>query len=144
MPPRKKKRKNRDGDVIEEIVDRLMDHPRTQTVLDQATAYFDDFGVIIDRVARRVITQDAERERRYQRLLSELKASRARAATFKPPKECPREVLGFSPAEKLTVEIVKKRQRDLVKIFHPDRGGNTAAMQRYNAAASELLKQLGG
>lgn len=59
-----------------------------------------------------------------------------------PPKEDPRDVLGFGPAAKLTRAMVKERQRELAKLMHPDHGGSTKALQRLNAAAQELLAGL--
>jgi curved DNA-binding protein CbpA len=53
-----------------------------------------------------------------------------------------REVLGFAPGAKLTRELVKARQRELAKLWHPDRGGSTAATQRLNVAAKKLLDSL--
>jgi hypothetical protein len=58
------------------------------------------------------------------------------------PEPDPRDVLGFAPGAKLTREIVKSRQRELAKIFHPDRQGSTAAMQRLNSATKKLLETL--
>lgn len=78
-------------------------------------------------------------------MLRELEAARARQ-TRRPPeplkRENPRQVLGFGAADRLTIEIVKKRQREFAKIVHPDRGGSTEAMQRINCAAAELIKEL--
>lgn len=54
----------------------------------------------------------------------------------------PREVLGFHPGAKLTREMIKTRQRDLAKLFHPDHGGSTLATQRLNVAAKKLLESL--
>lgn len=50
--------------------------------------------------------------------------------------------MGFSPGQPLTRAIVKKRRNELAGLFHPDRGGSDAAMQRVNAAADQLLAQL--
>ena len=58
------------------------------------------------------------------------------------PEPDPRDVMGFSPDTKLTREMVKTRQRELAKLFHPDRGGSTAATQRLNVAAKRLLDSL--
>lgn len=143
MPRRKK---DESPDLIEELVDRLMDHPRTQGILDQATTYFDGFGVLIDKAARRAVTRDHQLETKYKRVLAELEKSRARAQT-KPAAEDPvwaRTVLGFSETELLTVKKIKARQREFAKIVHPDKGGNTDVMQRYNAAAAMLVKRMGG
>jgi len=55
----------------------------------------------------------------------------------------PRAILGFEPGIQLTAAMVKARQRDLAKIFHPDKqNGSTAAMKRVNEAVNELLKSL--
>ncbi len=59
-----------------------------------------------------------------------------------PPKESPRDVLGFDPKTKLTKAMVKERQRTLAKLWHPDHGGSTKALQRLNAAVAEILPTL--
>jgi hypothetical protein len=51
----------------------------------------------------------------------------------------PRSVLGFSPGERLTTDMVKKRYRELARQHHPDVGGSTAKMQEINIAADELM-----
>ena len=48
--------------------------------------------------------------------------------------------LGFEVREKLTLELVKARRRELAMKHHPDRGGTVEAMQKINAAA-DLLEQ---
>jgi hypothetical protein len=54
-----------------------------------------------------------------------------------------RELLGFEPNEKLTVELVQKRKQALARVFHPDmQGGSTARMTLINAAADRLLAKL--
>lgn len=54
-----------------------------------------------------------------------------------------REILGFEPNERLTVELVRARKQALAKIFHPDaKGGSDAQMKRINAAADALLVKL--
>ena len=58
--------------------------------------------------------------------------------------EDPRAVLGFEPDASLTVADVKRRQRDLAAILHPDAGGANAAMSRVNRAAEALISQLRG
>lgn len=150
MPRRKPRARHLepDFDPIQTIVERIMDHPQTQKVLDQASAYFDDFGIIIDRAARRGVEAttrgDPRAEARYRRLVEELKRSEARrqAQAKAVPEETPRQILGFGPAEPLTKDLVKKRHRAYAAIVHPDKGGNTEIMQRYNVAAAALLKEL--
>lgn len=58
------------------------------------------------------------------------------------PEEDPRVVLGFAADARLTPAMVKERKRELAKLFHPDKHGSAAAMQRVNAAADLLLKNL--
>jgi len=61
-----------------------------------------------------------------------------------PPKiqEDPREVLGFPPDKPLTKSEIKARQKELARVFHPDRGGSVRSMQRVNDAAAALLAQI--
>lgn len=54
----------------------------------------------------------------------------------------PRIVLGFGPSDKLTVEVVKARHRELARKHHPDRGGSVARMQEINAAVDSLLASM--
>lgn len=56
--------------------------------------------------------------------------------------EDPRTVLGFKMGEPITKAKIKERQRELAKLFHPDKGGSDEAMQRVNAAADILLKEI--
>ena len=63
-------------------------------------------------------------------------------ATTKQNTSTSREVLGFSPTEPLDKAKIKSRKKALAAIFHADKGGNDAAMQRVNLAADELLKTL--
>lgn len=68
-----------------------------------------------------------------------------RSEPVQPPpsvKESPRDVLGFDPKVKLTKAMVKERQRTLAKLWHPDHGGSTKALQRLNAAVAELMPTL--
>jgi len=54
----------------------------------------------------------------------------------------PRIALGFSPGQKLTVEQVKKRHRELARQHHPDRGGSVKSMAAINHAVDQLLADL--
>ena len=57
-------------------------------------------------------------------------------------REDPRVVLGIPPSQPLTAAVIKQRRKALAAIYHPDRGGSDAAMQRINQAADALLAQL--
>jgi hypothetical protein len=52
-------------------------------------------------------------------------------------------VLGFSPTEQLSLEILTRRRRELARKHHPDRGGSVVKMQAVNAAADVLEAELG-
>jgi hypothetical protein len=56
--------------------------------------------------------------------------------------EDPRQILHFSPDQALTVDQVRKRQRQLARLAHPDLGGSKEAMLRINDAADRLISQL--
>jgi hypothetical protein len=59
------------------------------------------------------------------------------------PLQRARELLGFEPTERLTVEKIQKRKQALARVFHPDMaGGSEAQMKRINAAADALLAKL--
>lgn len=150
MPPRKRRRAAED-DPVTEVVDQLMDHPQTQRVLDRAAAFFDGFGELIDRTADRALQRGLDlSEQRIRKAMAErVAAPRVKAVPKRPPpppppapKESARQVLGFGPTEAVTAGQVKDRQRALAKILHPDKGGNTSAMQRINEAATALLKEI--
>lgn len=57
--------------------------------------------------------------------------------------DSPRAVLGLPLEGPLTVAAVQLARRELAKLHHPDRGGDTRAMQRVNIAADALLVELG-
>jgi hypothetical protein len=60
----------------------------------------------------------------------------------KPKGPDPRIALGFKVGEKVTVEQVNRRRRELARKHHPDRGGSVAQMATINAAADQLLADL--
>lgn len=56
----------------------------------------------------------------------------------------PRIILGFPPGARVTVDEVNRRRRELAIRFHPDKpGGSVDKMAEINAAADELLEQIG-
>lgn len=60
----------------------------------------------------------------------------------KPAGPDPRVTLGFAPGQRVTVDEVKARQRELARKHHPDRGGSLARMQEINAAVDQLLASM--
>jgi curved DNA-binding protein CbpA len=52
-------------------------------------------------------------------------------------------ILGFPPGSSPSAAEIRRKRKQLAAIYHPDAGGNTEAMRRVNAAADELLAELG-
>ena len=120
------------SDTSNELIDSLLDHPAIQNVLGKV-------GGVLDLASNFI--QKAPEYVKNIKVPHNTQQSRPQRPQ---PVEDPRKVLGFDPSTVLTVDIVKQRQRDLARIFHPDTGtaGSTAAMARVNAAVDFLLKQL--
>jgi len=53
----------------------------------------------------------------------------------------PLEILGFPAGSTPTKTQIKARQRELAQLFHPDKGGSLAAMQKVNDAVNALLSK---
>lgn len=109
-----------------------------------SAAMMSEFDKLLQRgreAVRRSIPGAPQRTHRSQRERG--KRAAAPPQPPEPPKrENPRTVLGFRDDEPLTKRAVKERQRALAELFHPDRGGSVAAMQRVNEAAQELIKEI--
>jgi len=144
------------AEIVDEFLDDVFDNPRVQGALGRVVGFVDGFAHLVDRVS----TPKAPGERREAvkeawdrtRAAAE-KANAARKGV--PPKrpqvppgpppprrvpvEDPMVVLGFEPATKLTVELVKARYKQLAQIYHSDKGGSTESMKRLNAARDVLL-----
>lgn len=64
-----------------------------------------------------------------------------RIAEQKRAKQRARIVLGFTPTEALSPEVIKERRKEMARAHHPDKaGGSTQKMQEVNAAADCLLE----
>jgi hypothetical protein len=116
------------GDVVEEV----LGHPRVRKTFEMFTGVLDRFSYLIDQVSQR--TPGAA-------------PPRAGASAPRPNQKAinPFLVLGFSPGQKLTTEMIKARKRKLAAIYHPDTGdGDEEAIRMVNAAADMLLRKLGG
>ena len=101
--------------------------------------------------------QDARREfatlhARAQAAARQQQQRRPRQAPPRPPPPQPRrndpalrarEILGFQPGDRLDKDTVKKRQRALASVYHPDLpGGSTEQMKKVNEAVGVLLANL--
>lgn len=54
-----------------------------------------------------------------------------------------RDVLGIRPDERVTIQIVEDRYRELAKSRHPDRGGTDVLMAELNRARADARRELG-
>lgn len=137
--------------VFDEVVavadDAVKDAARTMA--QQAASRFKDWISTKAKENPQVAATAAQTAMHNKRLFDELRKARraaaenaARAAQAESRREDPRDVLGFSPDVKITPQIIKERQRELARAFHPDKGGSVKAMQRVNDAAKELLASL--
>jgi hypothetical protein len=146
-----------DTDPVQEIFDFLLQQPRVQHAVQQATAKFHDLQELIEHFGLKQLEQfqqlKAHQSPHYQgpgrgfasttdpgRHPGAKQKRRQRRAPTK--QEDPRIVLGFPPGQALTADEIKKRRRELARILHSDQGGNDESMKRLNAAAEALLAQL--
>lgn len=101
------------------------------------------FSTILSNLVGRARTRPRPRVHAPQPHVHAPRPSSAPPPKPPPPPPDPREILGFAPGAQLTASEVKRRQRELAAMFHPDRGGSVRAMQRVNDAAAALLAELG-
>lgn len=146
-------------DPIHEAFDVLLNHPRTADILGRVVDFIDfasrrgldrqpprpeesphyrgpDRGFASEwppRQSKQEVPPGPEADPRHRR-----QQARPRP---QPAREDPRSVLGIPPGVPLTKDLVKKHQRALATIHHPDHGGTKAAMQRINGAVAALLAQ---
>lgn len=52
-------------------------------------------------------------------------------------------MLGIRPDERVTIQIVEDRYRELAKSRHPDRGGTDVLMAELNRARADARRELG-
>lgn len=118
------------------LLDVVLQQPKTKVIFEKVDGVLEKANGLLSKVAVGDFSD-------LQDLLS--KAGKQRVV-YQPEvrEEDPRVVLGFKSTDKLTVEMVKNRRRELAKILHPDKGGSDEAMQRMNTAADKLMKEIGG
>lgn len=120
------------GDPVRAATDRLVgsffDAPQVQDLFSRAARAVDSIGKAMDRAQTpRQKPQTPPKRRQNVRVR-------------RPSKEqIARKILHFADKEALTKDLIKKRQRDLASLCHPDKGGSTEAMQKINQAADILL-----
>ncbi len=120
-------------DLADRILSRSRD-PIAQNLRNLAGEYL--AGRANAETAQRLQALIEQRARKAQKQAAEY------AKPAPPPSENPYEVLGFPPDKPLLASEIKARQRELARMFHPDKGGSVRAMQRVNDAATTLLSQI--
>lgn len=124
----------------QEMIQELASHQDVQDALGRLGAAFE--GATIGRVAR-LIDRAAGFVDHLGRPNGQPRPT-PQPAPPKAPREDPRVVMGFAPDLKLTPELVKKRRKELARLFHTDKGGSMEAMKRLNIAAEALLQTFKG
>jgi DnaJ-domain-containing protein 1 len=128
-------------DPLGAVVDRLMQHPAAQDLLNNVSGKVDWFAQFLDRAAKGAF-DGAGMPRAYG-----VREPRHRPQT-PPPREPQkpafdaRAVMGFKPRDALTADIIKQRYRRLAKENHPDRtGGDDSRMKAINRARDALMEE---
>ena len=145
----------------DELLTTILDHPALhqfgRRLDDRVQGLFDQLSQTLERAAERAFDRPLHTRPEYQGphsgFASEWPPRPRQKRHQAPPRpssgpqlDDPRVILGFSPQAKLTRAIIKKRQRELARIFHTDTQGGEGyedAMKRVNTAADALLSQLG-
>ena len=136
-----------DGDeyTAEDLFGDVLEHPGFRSIFDRIAGSIDKVARGIDSMQDPRMWQNVGKAyQAKQEARSQGNESQGRSRRPPPPPETPdpRSVLGFPPSVKITAEMVKDRRKELAKLFHPDKGGSHEAMQRVNAAAEKLLRDL--
>lgn len=123
-------------------IDEVLDHPFVQDLVDRLRQYA---RTIKPPPRPSTLGPDRAYQTEWPPRPPPSNGHNGHAAPPPPPSSAsidPRIVLGFGADQAITVTDVKRRQRKLAALCHPDQGGNTEAMQRINTAADALLSQL--
>ncbi len=132
------------------VTDRLVAHPQAQRVLSSFGDLLDKLGGVTDgRIAAAAQGQSPLHPPRRARPAPPPPSSPPPPPPAPGFQMSPRAVMGFDAGVRLTKDLVKKKQRELAKFFHPD--GKPPAvvkvlgeqMKLLNWAAAELLKECG-
>lgn len=133
-----------DGDFFDNLFENLLEHPYVREKIEEVV---------------RIIKDPAARHPNYQGpgMAYAAECPPRPRAQRPPPRQKPpdppktngltapqaREILHFSATQVLTATDIRKRQRQLARLAHPDVGGTAEAMARINAAATFLISQVG-
>lgn len=156
-----------EGDAEPTMVEHLLNHPSVRrfgrTVDERLHGLMEHLADNFESQVARMLGGEPEQRPGYQGPDSgfhsewpprpeprEQPRSRRARPSEPPPRERPpardsddpRVILGFSPTEQLSADLIKKRRRALARLFHSDMGGNPESMRRLNQAADALLAQV--
>ena len=143
------------------FADRVMGDPRLGPMVEQITE-----RISIDDVIDRVVTRSSARGRQIRTARAQgrpvpraepdpeplpIWARNIPRGPAPPPPPAPktdptveaRQILHFGPSEALDRPKIQARRKALAAMCHPDRGGDTRAMQQINQAADCLLAKFG-
>lgn len=130
-----------DEEKYSDLVEKVLENPQVQTLLDKAAGVVERLGAVVEQVAKERAEQIIDR-------VKQTAQARAQRPATPPPRKdidlvkAARSILHFSPTESLTAEKIKDRRRELAKMCHPDKGGSTDQMQKINRAADILIKSV--
>jgi len=122
--------------VVDQVMDRVLNSRQAETLFSQIQQFVSRAGTAIER--EHSPQSPPRRDSRQQYGRRPPTPPRRRRNILK----AARKILHFAPGEKLTVQAIKKRKRDLAAVFHPDQGGDPRAMSQINQAADILIKSL--
>jgi hypothetical protein len=128
---------NGEDEIVDAVVGRIVENPTAQRVLNSLLGYIDRAAQGIDWTAAKVAPNG-----HHQPVQPPPRQRQAPPRRPEPPREDPRVILGIPVGVKVTQEMLKKRYRELALLYHPDKGGNTEAMQRITRARDQLLATL--
>lgn len=113
-----------------ELVEAILENPAIKSGIGKANSILDKFSSILDNISN-VTNRIPKIEPKPQidpKKMQELRA---------------RKVLGFSPSEPLTEDLLKSKKRDLAKKYHPDViGGDGSQMAVVNRAIDILSESI--
>ena len=117
--------------AVDAILGTIFNQSPVKKVVDKLSNILDNVGVIVDKAA----------VGEFDTILGKFKQHKVK---FEVPvaDDDPRLILGFRPGEKITVEVVKQKRKELAKKLHSDFGGSDVLMQKVNVACDKLLKEL--
>ena len=133
----------------DELFDRILDHPFVQSKVDEVMDLIKDPARLSPHYQGPGMAYAAEAPPRPHGTGKRKQRARPHAQPPPPPptngqvtEVQAREILHFSPQQALTCDVVRKRQRQLARLAHPDIGGSVEAMRRINDAATLLISKI--